>query len=226
MKKNKYIPILASGLFIIIAGVFYSCSYKENQGQEILLISQENDSKQKDNQSNTNQNNDQDNADQTLWIQLDSVEEHIYVHLCGAVVKPDVYEVESGSRLKDLIVLAGGLTSDAAGDYINQASLVEDGQRIYIPTKDELKDLSLSDYISGDGDEGNDERGSKVNINKADEAELMTLTGIGEAKAKSIVEYRKKNGEFKDIRDLMNVPGIKEGLFAQIEDEITLGKTP
>ena len=64
--------------------------------------------------------------------------------------------------------------------------------------------------------------GSKVNINTADETLLRTLPGVGESKAKSIIAYREKNGSFGKIEDIMNVEGIKEGLFRKIEDGITV----
>ncbi len=63
---------------------------------------------------------------------------------------------------------------------------------------------------------------AKVNINKATEEELATLDGIGTEKAKNIVSYRKKNGEFKKAEDLMNVPGIGEATFKKNEDRIVL----
>ena len=59
-----------------------------------------------------------------------------------------------------------------------------------------------------------------ININKATLKELLTLTGIGESKAQSIIEYRNANGEFKDINELKNVSGIGEALFDKIKDKI------
>ena len=233
MIKNKYILLIATGLFIIMAGVFYSCSYGNNKGQEILLTSESNQGHE------SNDSGLHDDTDQSLainWqdnnkqsdnneLQVHNNQELIYVHICGAVFNPDVYQIEDGSRLIDVIELAGGLCEDAAGDFINQARIVEDGQRIYIPTKEELNEISVSDYLDGEkvNQEDNQELNGKVNINTADETELMTLTGIGQAKARSIIEYRNKNGKFSDITDLMKIPGIKEGLFAQIENEITIG---
>ena len=157
----------------------------------------------------------------------------IYVHICGAVNNPGVYQVKSGARLIELIKLAGGLTKDAAGDYMNQAQLVSDGQRVYIPSKDELHELSTQEYMTGEqsnsdnsvvnGEENNtiessvtSEESALININTADKEELMSISGIGEAKANSIIAYREKNGKFKTIEELMNIPGIKEGLFSQI----------
>ncbi|MBP5153201.1 MAG: helix-hairpin-helix domain-containing protein [Lachnospiraceae bacterium] len=61
-----------------------------------------------------------------------------------------------------------------------------------------------------------------VNINTADEAELMSLKGVGRVRAAAIIEYRKQNGDFAAIEDIMNVSGIKEGTFAKIRDSITV----
>jgi competence protein ComEA len=148
----------------------------------------------------------------------------IYVHLCGAVMQPGVYQVPEQSRVIDLIEQAGGLAKEAAGDYINQAQQVTDGQRIYIPTKEEVKELSaVTDFLV---DESNNEVSSPskklININLADTKELMELPGVGEAKAASIIEYRTANGGFQTIEELMKIPGIKEGLFNKVSSFISV----
>ena len=84
-----------------------------------------------------------------------------------------------------------------------------------------------ADYLIGQIDNKEDGQSdekvpTRVNINTADEMELMSLPGIGQAKAKTIIDYRNKNGEFSAISNLMDVPGIKEGLFSKIEDLITV----
>ena len=66
------------------------------------------------------------------------------------------------------------------------------------------------------------ENDGKVNLNTASEEELQTLSGIGETRAKSIIEYRENNGGFQSIEDLMKVEGIKEGVFEKIKDRITV----
>lgn len=60
-----------------------------------------------------------------------------------------------------------------------------------------------------------------VNINTATQKELMSLSGIGEAKAKAIIEYRSKT-KFKKIEDIMQVPGIGKGIFEKIKEDITV----
>ena len=67
-----------------------------------------------------------------------------------------------------------------------------------------------------------EQSGAKVNLNTADETELIGLTGIGEAKAKAILTYREENGAFSSIDEIMNVPGIKEGTYEKIKDEIAV----
>jgi len=62
-----------------------------------------------------------------------------YVHVCGAVKSPGVYELTSDSRLYEAIQMAGGFTDEAAGEALNQAEKIEDGSRIYVPTKEEAK---------------------------------------------------------------------------------------
>lgn len=148
----------------------------------------------------------------------------IYVHLCGAVKQPGVYQVPEKSRVIDLIEQAGGLAKEAAGDYINQAQQVTDGQRIYIPTKEEVKELSaVTDFITNESNNETSSPSKKlVNINLADTKELMELPGIGEAKAASIIEYRTANGGFQTIEELMKIPGIKEGLFNKVSSFLSV----
>lgn len=160
---------------------------------------------------------------------LEQEEVGIYAHICGAVVNPGVYQAKAGARVADFIALAGGLTSDADGDYINQAEIVTDGQRIYIPTKEEVESLVLHDYLQGyrsQEDQKASEDSAKgqalININEASAEKLMELPGIGQAKANSIIEYRNQHGAFQSTEELMNIPGIKEGLFNQIASKITV----
>ncbi len=153
---------------------------------------------------------------------------YIYIYICGAVEKPDVYKVEADTRLVNVIELAGGLTKDAAGDYVNQAALVQDGQKVYIPTKEEVEGTVPESYPGNNQDTatGNTLKevnsSGKVNINKASAEELMTLPGIGEAKAAGIIAYRQEQGGFKSIEEIMNINGIKNSVFNKISDKITV----
>ncbi|MCI5620898.1 MAG: helix-hairpin-helix domain-containing protein [Lachnospiraceae bacterium] len=141
----------------------------------------------------------------------DSVKEpaSCYVYICGAVEAPGVYELPENSRVFDVIAAAGGLSEDASEDSVNQAEPVTDGQMIRIPTQQEEREALQ-----------NAEQDSRVNLNSATVEELMTLPGIGESKAESIVSYREEHGGFSSIEDLMNISGIKEGVFDKIKGRI------
>ena len=156
------------------------------------------------------------------------------VHVCGAVNEPGVYIMEAGSRIYQAVEKAGGFSQDADENYLNQADLLSDGMKIYVPTREEVEESGkeLAWKISGgsgikEADEAGredvgKESGALVNINTAGEAQLTTLPGVGSSKAKSIIAYREKNGAYQKIEDIMNVEGIKDGVFEKIKDCITV----
>lgn len=164
----------------------------------------------------------------------------IYVHICGAVKEPGVYMVSDGSRLDEVVTCAGGLTEDAASVYINLAQTVLDGQQYFIPTTQDVEGMSRLDYtdsfpasvgntntsIAGGVTNAEKNSGKEasdyVNINTATREELMTLPGVGEAKAESILTYRETVSQYETIEDIMKVSGIKQGLFQKIKDQITV----
>lgn len=145
-------------------------------------------------------------------------EETVFVYICGAVNTPGVYELDKDARVFEAIRSAGGMTDEAAPDAINQARVVSDGEQIYVPTAEEAE----SQGTGGEGTVTESAVDDKVNINTAGKDELMTLTGIGEAKAGSILRYREENGRFESIEELMEIEGIKEGVFNKIKDDITI----
>ena len=147
-----------------------------------------------------------------------SGEGDVYVYVCGAVNAPGVYELKEGARVFEAIQLAGGLTEAAAADAVNQARIVTDGEQIRVPTVEEAQNQGAG--VAGEVTEGTEN--NKININTAGKEELMMLTGIGEAKAESIMDYREKNGSFTSIEELMQIEGIKEGVFNKIKDDITI----
>lgn len=147
----------------------------------------------------------------------------IYVHICGAVVKPGVYVLASGSRIFEGIEAAGGFREDACEDFINLAQTLQDGQRIVIPTVKEAEEAAKdSSYLEQWGPEETQNADGRVNINTASEQELSAISGIGAGKAAAIVQYRQENGVFSCIEDIMQVSGIKEGTYEKIKDKITV----
>lgn len=143
----------------------------------------------------------------------------LYVYVCGEVAHPGVYELEAGSRVYAAIRAAGGMTEAADDDYLNQAESLQDGQQIYVPSKEETEGSNAT--LSGTGGM-REEKSDKVNLNTAGKEELMTLPGIGEAKAESIIRYREEQGGFQNPEDLMKIEGIKSGVFNKIKEQITV----
>ncbi len=153
----------------------------------------------------------------------------IYVDVCGAVARPGVYALDPGSRVFQAIETAGGFLPEAAGTYINQAQTLSDGQQIYVPTKEEAQEMIPPGQNSGNAaaggslsDSSQSGEEAKVNLNTADADALMTLSGIGEAKAEAILAYREEHGGFSSIEEIMNVSGIKESTFSKIKDKISV----
>lgn len=148
----------------------------------------------------------------------------IVVYICGAVATPDIYSLPSGSRLYEVIKMAGGFTAEADPAYHNLARQVADGERIYILSQEETKLLTVQQQA--EGEKGTENSGGnatgKINLNTATAEQLMELPGIGEAKAVSILEYRAKAGKFTGIEELMNVSGIGEAMFEKIKDKIVV----
>lgn len=153
-------------------------------------------------------------ASETDDSESDDSGDEVAVYICGAVVNPGVYYVPSGSLKQEALMAAGGFADGAALDYVNLAERVCDGERLYFPYEEELH--SGIDTISDEPDDG------RVNINTADAGELMTLPGIGESKANAIISYREENGAFSSIEEIMNITGIKEGVYNNIKDFIVV----
>lgn len=141
------------------------------------------------------------------------VEEDVYVFVCGQVQNPGVYSMPSGSRICDALAAAGGCLETANICAVNQAERLQDGEKIYIPAVGEELPVSEGETSASDG---------LVHLNRATKAELMTLPGIGESKAEQILAYREEHGGFSTVEELMNISGIKEGVFQRIQDYITV----
>lgn len=144
----------------------------------------------------------------------------IFVYVCGAVHAPGVYEADSKTRVYEVIAMAGGLTEEAAADAVNQARVAADGEQIYVPTKEEAGTQMPGANPQTPGQESAGKQ--KVNLNTATKEDLMTLSGVGESKAESILAYREEKGRFQSTEELMQISGIKEGLYNKIKDDITV----
>ncbi len=138
-------------------------------------------------------------------------EQTVFVHICGEVVFPGVYEVPAGSRLCDVLLLAGGFTEEAAADSVNMAGPAVDGMQVVVPS------LIVAEKAA---EEKEKERSGLVNINTASEAELCTLAGIGPSRAAAIIAYRDAHGGFSHIEEIMQVDGIKSATYEKLKNMI------
>lgn len=145
----------------------------------------------------------------------------LYVYVCGEVNSPGVYTLPEGSRVCDVFSAAGGFTDNAALDYWNQARLLKDGEMIYVPTIEEAKEREGNEKSQAESPIGDNAEG-KININTASKEQLMTIPGIGEAKANAIVAYRESHGAFSSIEEVKKVEGIKDGVFAKMKEYIVI----
>ena len=142
----------------------------------------------------------------------------VFADIGGAVKSPGVYQISEGTRLFELIEMAGGLTDKADTNSVNQAAFVSDGEKIIIPEKG-----SSGDPGGGAADAPSPAASASglININIASKEELTTLNGIGEVMAGRIIEYR-QSGRFKSKEDIKKVKGIGDGIYAKIKDSITV----
>lgn len=180
-------------------------------------------------------------ASPTIGVSASSINttpQIITVHVAGAVKNPGVYRLKYGSRINDGIVAAGGATSAANLDVINLATVLNEGEQIYVPKRGEkphvitnrpqvggaggAAGVSGAGGATGAGGAGgaagaaNNAVPQLININLASVVELEQLPGVGPATAKAIVAHREKNGAFLKVEDLLKVRGIGPAKLSEI----------
>ena len=164
------------------------------------------------------------------------------VDIKGEIRSPGIYQIKENSRVMDVINMAGGLTENANTTVINLSKKVSDEMVIIIYSNQEVEDFKKTkeletqvqssciqkeeNAVKNDAciEIDNYQDGQvlgKININTATLEQLTALPGVGESKAKSIIEYRNTNGNFNSIEDIKNVTGIGDSLFDKIKDYIT-----
>ncbi len=218
IKENMFKVIIITLLLFLYVGSFIYISTKiiktESKPEDKVDMLAKEDKEEEKEETNTNE---------------------IVVDIKGSVKKPGVYKIKENSRVTDAIEAAGGLVKNANTRFINLSKLLHDGDVVVIYSNEEIEEARkketivvetpcVCEEVKNDAcykEETKDTNG-KVNINTATITELMTLTGIGESKAKLIIEYRIKNGNFKDIKDIMKVKGISETLFSKFKENITI----
>lgn len=226
MGKKKFITAAICIVFIVFSGILYlkpgmdgtNASFINEAGSMAGTADAGNGILQEEEAGDRQEAEDSDSA-------LTATSE-IAVYICGAVKHPGVYSLPDGQRVCDAVNAAGGFKKSAARSAINLAKVLSDGEQVVVPTKKQAASYGKSNNINNTGSGDNDTSkevcaGGLVNINTASREELMSLPGIGESKADAVIEYR-LSASFKNITDIKNVTGIKDGVFNQIKDLITV----
>lgn len=233
--KNKE-KIIGTVCILLIAIVFTIGGYLINRDQksfksedDIFVETKEikeenifNDVEEKDKSDNNLKN--EGNIDNS------KTDENIVVDIKGAVKNPKEYKLNKGSRIRDLIDKAGGLTEDANKDMIHFSKILADEDCIIIP---KLGEENTETVINQSGELpnnlqnnnkslNNSSSSGKININKASIEELQSLPGIGETRAKAIVDYRDLNGGFKSVEELSNIDGIGSKTMDKLVDKVDI----
>lgn len=166
----------------------------------------------------------------------------VKVDVKGAVKKPGVYELSKGATIYDAVIKSGGITYKGTTVNINLSKKLEDEMVIYVFTKDELMKKETVNEIAceipkcecetvtvvecpdknGTNQDSEKPDDTKISINTATKEDLLKISGLGDAKASAIIEYREKNGSFKTLDEIKNVSGIGDALFEKIKDKIKL----
>lgn len=167
----------------------------------------------------------------------------VFVDVKGAVNAPGVYELDDGKRVIDAINLAGGLSENANVINLNLSKKLTDEMYVIVYTKDEINNylknnkndkiecaskecvcpnINNDACIKKDNTKNSSEKVGMVSLNSASKEELMSLSGIGDAKAAAIIKYRSENGGFKTIEEVKNVSGIGDAVYEKIKNNITV----
>ena len=208
MGSVKFIFLII--IFIVVGGLIYVKNMEKEEVESDLEMEYMEEKKSEENENKIDKKE----------------EEKIYVHIAGEIKNSGVYLMEKGSRIKDIIEIAGGITEKGDLDNINLAEILEDEMKIDIPNKNEKVSEEVSKKEIGKASEKVNSKAStkkiKVNINRATKEELESVTGVGPTTADKIISYRKENGKFKNIEDLKNVKGIGEAKFEKMKGEVEI----
>ena len=202
---KKYWKIIAAAVFLTVAGLCYGSA----GGREETVILGEDTKKDVFTEI-------VEMSDNAVVLESESQETEprkCFVHICGEVENPGVYELAEGSRIFEAVEMAGGFTREASQSSLNLAETIADGMQIVILSKEEAMAVQTAAEAHAAG---------LVNINKASKEQLMTLPGIGASRADDIIRYREESGGFQRIEDIMKVSGIKDAAFQKIKDSIAV----
>ncbi len=216
--KNKE-KIIGSIAILCISIVFIIIGYTMSSPEENINVTD-----YKDIFVETEKTSEKKDVEKVIATSTNSVEDiNIKVDIKGAIKEPGVYEIRKGSRVTDLIKLAGGCALDADLDATNLSQKLNDEDCVVIYKKGEIdKVQNLQSNINNSTVSNSQSKNAIININSADKEELKTLTGIGDAKADAIIKYREVNGGFKSVEELTKVDGIGEKTLSKFIDKVDI----
>lgn len=226
--RKQIIAVMLFFLFLIGSGTFLYFNFKPTnkpKREENLLELEKRENEEKKSKE----------KEETASIMVD---------VKGEVINPGIYTLEKEKRVIDAINMAGGLTKNADTSVLNLSKKLSDEMVIIVYSYYEVRNFEKtkekeesvnkqcekgSNSLKNDAcigiehsKDSNTLSSGKISLNTATQEELMQLEGIGEAKAKAIIEYREKNGSFPTIEDIKKVSGIGDSLFDKIKENITV----
>lgn len=194
--KNKRkvigsIVIVVVFIIFLITGYYINTPAKKDENKDIFINSQTTQTKE--------------SGDITVYIN-------------GEINKPGVYKVKNGSRIDELINIAGGVTANADTQKLNFAKKLKDEDYIFVNNKN----AAINGVPQATTASGTSVSGGKININTATKEELKTISGIGDVTSQKIIDYREKNGDYKTIEDLKKIGGFGDKSLENIKDKIDI----
>ena len=226
-KKQIILCGLGLVLLLVVASIFiYKNFTAKDKKDENIVLNTKKDIKKDEEEEKTSD----------VYYQVD---------IKGEVINPGIYTVKEGSRVIDVIRLAGDLTEVADTSVLNLSKKVKDEMVIIVYSFDEVASFTETkeqekieqeacknqNGIENDAciEDSTDDTSSgsvvisgKISLNTATIDELMMLPGIGEAKAEAIIKYREEVGAFQNIEELKEVNGIGDAIFDDIKKSITI----
>ena len=152
---------------------------------------------------------------------MEPSQEKIMVDVKGAVRQAGVYELPVGSRVYDAVQKAGGMTDEANSQSVNLAQKLEDESIVYVAKNgEEIAPVASASAGTTSGEQQS--KDGKVNLNTATEAELQTISGIGQKRAQDIIAYREEKGKFQSVDELKNVSGIGQKTLEKLKEHVTV----
>ena len=221
MNRNIY--------FILLIAIFLSGCDRKPDPEIIGLRTETAFEAQMDN-SDESGNSAQQMQPEMTASDIEETAVSLAVFVCGAVARPGVYYFPEGSRVCDAVEAAGGFAGIADREWLNLAETLRDGQKLKILTLEEAQIQRNAGTVQEPGmDDGelsaakeDAASGGRVNLNTATREELMTLPGIGEAKAEAVIRYREEHGTFQTVEEIMQISGIKDAIYMKIKDRLTV----